>query len=225
MPELNEIAELAHARGLVLYEDAGSGALFDLRPLGLEGEPVINESLRAGVDVVTFSGDKLLGGIQAGCIAGRRELIEKIRKHPLFRALRADKMRLAALEATLESYRRGAAQEEIPALRMMALTETDTRRRAQRFLTRLRRVSENLRGEIVAGFSAIGGGSAPLTQPPSALLALTHANLSASELEAALRAQTPPVIARVAENRVLLDLRTVDQIEEGELLAALVAVK
>ncbi len=223
MPELREMAEMAHQRGLILYEDAGSGALVDMRPFGLEGEPVIGESIKDGADIVTFSGDKLLGGVQTGCIVGRRELVERIRKHPLFRALRADKMRLAALEATLESYRRGAAQTEIPVLQMLALTVEEIRARAEDFLTR-GRVSGGLRAEIIAGNSAVGGGAAPLMQPPTALISLTHRTLTAGELEAALRARTPPVIARVAENRVLLDLRTVAVTQETELLAALAAL-
>ena len=220
MPELRELAALAQQEGVLLYEDAGSGALIDLRPFGLDGEPVIAQSIKDGADVVTFSGDKLLGGIQAGCIVGRRELLERIRKHPLFRALRADKMRLAALEATLESYRRGAAQSEIPVLQMLALTAEEIRARAQSFLLRLP-ASNGLSAEIVAGHSAVGGGAAPLAQPPTALLALTHKTLTASDIETALRDFTPPIIARVAENRVLLDLRTVAENEEDDLLAAL----
>lgn len=223
MPELGAVAELAHRHGLLLYEDAGSGALTDLRPLGLDGEPVIADSLAAGADVVTFSGDKLLGGVQAGCIVGRREVLARIRKHPLFRALRAGKMVLAALEATLEIYRRGTARADIPVIRMMAATEAELSARAGAFLARLRAASVNsdLQCEISAGRSAIGGGSAPLTQPLTALLLLTHKKLSASELEQALRAAAPPVIARVAENRVLLDLRTVAPAEEQDLLATL----
>jgi L-seryl-tRNA(Ser) seleniumtransferase len=215
-PELAELATLAHARGLLLYEDAGSGALIDLRPLGLAGEPVIAESIAAGADVVTFSGDKLLGGAQAGCVAGRREVVEKLRKHPLYRALRADKLILAALEATLESYRRGAARDEIPVLQMLSATAEELRARAETFLARLP-ANGAVHCEIVAGHSAVGGGAAPLTQPATALLSLTHNNLSAGELEAALRAGDPPVVARVAEGRVLLDLRTVAPEEEDEL--------
>jgi L-seryl-tRNA(Ser) seleniumtransferase len=220
MPALRDMAALARERGLILYEDAGSGALLDLRPLGLEGEPVIAESLAAGADVVTFSGDKLLGGVQAGCIAGRRELVEKIRKHPLFRALRADKLRLAALEATLESYRRGLAHREIPVLQTMSLTAGELQSRARKFRSRLRE-HPTLDCEVVNGQSAIGGGSAPLTQPPTALIAITHKTLSATEIESALRSHTPPVIARIAGDCVLLDLRTISAGEEQELIEAL----
>jgi L-seryl-tRNA(Ser) seleniumtransferase len=225
MPELRELAALAQQEGVLLYEDAGSGALIDLRPFDLEGEPIIAQSIKDGAHVVSFSGDKLLGGIQAGCIVGRRNLLERIRRHPLFRALRADKMRLAALEATLESYRRGgaAAQQEIPVLKMLALTEQEIRVRAHDLLRRLPAVP-GLRVEISLGHSAVGGGAAPLAQPPTALLTLTHETLTAQAMEAALRAWTPPIIARVAENRVLLDLRTVTEDEEDVLLAALTSI-
>jgi L-seryl-tRNA(Ser) seleniumtransferase len=223
MPELREMAQLARDRSVYLYEDAGSGALWDVRPSGLEGEPVLAESLAAGVDVVTFSGDKLLGGVQAGCIAGRQEVLERIRKHPLFRALRAGKLVLAALEATLDIYRRGTAQQDIPVWQMMALTADEVQQRARALLTRWR-VSEKLQGTIIAGASAIGGGAAPLTHPRTALISLTHSELSAQALEKALRAWTPPVIARIEENRVLLDLRTIAPAEEDDLLKALAAL-
>ena len=221
MPELREMAHLAQEHGILLYEDAGSGALFDVRTLGLEGEPLIAESIAAGADVVSFSGDKLLGGVQAGCLVGRREVLARLRKHPLFRALRADKLILAALETTLESYRRGTAQQDIPVLRMMAQTPDESRVRVEAFLARLHAHGTALQCEIIAGHSAIGGGSAPLTQLPTFLLALTHPTQTSTQIEAALRAHQPPVIARQAENRVLLDLRTISEYEEDALLAAL----
>ncbi|HEV3471047.1 MAG TPA: L-seryl-tRNA(Sec) selenium transferase, partial [Pyrinomonadaceae bacterium] len=222
-PALAELAELAHARGLLLYEDAGSGALLDLAPHGLAGEPVIAASIAAGADVVTFSGDKLLGAAQAGLVVGRREVVERLRRHPLYRALRADKLALAALEATLEAYRRGSALEEVPALRALATTGEEIERRARAFARRLRaRVAPDaLRAEVVAGRSAVGGGSAPTTHPPTALVALVHASLSAAALEERLRRATPPVVARVLDGRVVLDLRTVADAEEAELLDAL----
>ena len=224
-PSLAELANLAHNAGLLLYEDAGSGALIDLEPHGLAGEPVIRESISDGADVVTFSGDKLLGAAQAGLIVGRRAVIERLRRHPLYRALRADKLALAALEATLEIYRRGRAIEEIPTLRMLAMTKEETERRARVFLKRLKKLNPTaLRFEIAEGVSAIGGGSAPTTHPRTALVALTHTKLSADEIEERLRASTPPVIARIAYDRVLLDLRTVAEEEEGELLNALAAL-
>jgi L-seryl-tRNA(Ser) seleniumtransferase len=225
-PALSELARLAHERDLLLYEDAGSGALLDLAPFGLAGEPVIRESLAQGADVVTFSGDKLLGAAQAGLVVGRRETIERLRRHPLYRALRADKLALAALEATLDSYRRGEAAREVPALRMLAATRGEMERRVRAFTRRLRARlgSGTLTFEIVEGQSAVGGGSAPTTHPPTALIALTHAALSASALDERLRRTTPPVVARILDGRVVLDLRTVAEDEEAELLDALTSL-
>jgi L-seryl-tRNA(Ser) seleniumtransferase len=225
-PPLRELAALAHARDLPLYEDAGSGALVDLAPHGLEGEPVIRESIEAGADIVTFSGDKLLGASQAGLVVGRAELVERLRRHPLYRALRADKLALAALEATLDAYRRGAHAGEVPALRMLAATREEIEHRAAAFIERLRERpnSGSLKFDIVEGASAVGGGSAPTTHPPTALLAVTHDALSASALEEALRARRPPVVARISGDRVVLDLRTVAEGEEPELLEALLSV-
>jgi len=229
-PALEELARVAHERGLLLYEDAGSGALVELAPHGLAGEPVIRESIAAGADVVTFSGDKLLGSAQAGLVAGRREVIEKLRRHPLYRALRADKLALAALEATLDAYRRGEALNEVPALRMLSATREDIERRArafsQRLRTRLGEVSsavreDSLAFELVEGESAVGGGSAPTTHPPTLLVALTHPSLSADALDARLRRNSPPVVARIVGDRLVLDLRTVAEAEEAELLDAL----
>ncbi|HEX3560166.1 MAG TPA: L-seryl-tRNA(Sec) selenium transferase [Pyrinomonadaceae bacterium] len=225
-PTLAELARLARERNLLLYEDAGSGALLDLGPHGLAGEPFIRESIARGADVVTFSGDKLLGAAQSGLVVGRRETVERLRRHPLYRALRADKLALAALEATLGSYRRGAAVREVPVLRMLAATRVEIKRRVRAFCRRLRpRLGEGaLAFEIVEGESAIGGGSAPTTCPPTMLLALTHAALTASALEERLRRGMPPVIARILQERVVIDLRTVSEDEEAELLDALVSV-
>ncbi|MDT5060002.1 MAG: L-seryl-tRNA(Ser) seleniumtransferase [Acidobacteriota bacterium] len=224
-PTLAELAHLAHEAGLLLYEDAGSGALHDLTRFGLAGEPVISESIRDGADIVSFSGDKLLGAAQAGLIAGRLEIVEKLRKHPLYRALRADKLILAALEATLDAHRR-AAFDEIPTLRMLALTRAEIESRAQSLVsTLLERLSTPaLHCEIIEGESAIGGGSAPTIHPPTVLIALAHETLSPDALEEALRQSTPPVIARIAEGKVLLDLRTIAEDEEPDLLAALAAL-
>jgi L-seryl-tRNA(Ser) seleniumtransferase len=224
-PALAELARLAHERGLLLYEDAGSGALLDLAPHGLSGEPVIRESIAAGADVVTFSGDKLLGAAQAGLVVGRRAVVGRLRRHPLYRALRADKLALAALEATLEAYRRGSALAEVPALRALAATREELEGRARDFAGRLRARAgaETLSVEIVEGNSAVGGGSAPTTHPPTVLLALSHPTLSADALEGRLRRARPPVVARIFDGRVVLDLRTVAAEEEAELLDALAA--
>jgi L-seryl-tRNA(Ser) seleniumtransferase len=225
-PALSELAELAHEAGLTLYEDAGSGALFDLRPFGLEGEPLIRESIACGADVVSFSGDKLLGAAQAGLIVGKRERVELLRRHPLYRALRADKLALAALEATLDAHRRNASFTEIPTLRMLSMTYDETQQRARAFLQSLQEQAEfsKLRCELIEGVSAIGGGAAPTTHPRTTLLSLTHAQLSIDALEEALRRSNPPVITRISEGKLLLDLRTVAADEEGELLKALATI-
>ena len=225
-PALSELAALAHAHNLVLYEDAGSGVLADLSAHGLRDEPIIGESVAQGADIVTFSGDKLLGGPQAGLIVGRSALVEACRRHPLYRALRADKLALAALSATLAAHRRGAAHEEVPALRMLAQTQTELEARARSFVRRARRQMDGtlLNFDLVAGQSAIGGGSAPTTHPPTALIALTHRQHSAAALDAALRDSSPPVVARILAERVVLDLRTVAPEEEAELLAVVTAL-
>ncbi|MET0650586.1 MAG: L-seryl-tRNA(Sec) selenium transferase [Pyrinomonadaceae bacterium] len=225
-PTLEELARLAHEHGLLLYEDAGSGALIDLAPHGLSGEPVIRDSVSQGADVVSFSGDKLLGAAQAGLVVGRRETVERLRRHPLYRALRADKLALAALEATLEAYRRGEAAREVPALAMLSATRADIERRARAFADRLRsRLDrDTLNFEIIEGESAVGGGSAPTTHPPTALIALKHPRHSADSLDQRLRQHSPPVVARILDDRLVLDLRTVAESEEEELLEALASV-
>ncbi len=223
-PSIAELAELAHRNNILLYEDAGSGALIDLSEYGLTDEPLIPQSIAAGADVVTFSGDKLLGGAQSGLIVGRSEIIEKLRKHPLYRALRVDKLIYAALEATLKSFRRDAALREIPVLKMISTTNAEIKKRTVRFAEKLRgKLEENsdLQFEILKGNSVIGGGSAPLVQPATILLALKHKNLSAADLEQSLRLSKPPVITRILEDKVLIDLRTVSEMEEVELLKIL----
>jgi L-seryl-tRNA(Ser) seleniumtransferase len=220
-PELAALASLAHEKDLPLYEDAGSGVLGDLSAYGLNDEPIISESIVAGADVVSFSGDKLLGATQAGLIVGRQSIIDRLRKHSLYRALRVDKLCLAALEATLDAHRRGAL-EEIPTLQMLALSPTTLENRAERFIKQLAQAgnSSGLIASAVAGHSAVGGGSGPNVHPPTTLVALTHASLKADEIEKKLRASSPPVISRIADDLVLLDLRTVDISEEPELIAA-----
>jgi L-seryl-tRNA(Ser) seleniumtransferase len=226
-PSLSELAELAHRHNILLYEDAGSGAMFDLSEYGLTDEPVITDSIKAGADVVTFSGDKLLGGVQSGLIVGRREVLEKIRRHPLYRALRVDKLIYAALEATLESFRRDTVLEEIPVLKMLSMPETEIKERIKKFAQRLKNKSKEnqvLQIEIIKGNSVVGGGSAPMVQPPATLLALKHEKLSAANLEQNLRLSEPPIITRILEDKVLIDLRTVSETEEAELLKILVKI-
>jgi L-seryl-tRNA(Ser) seleniumtransferase len=221
-PELSQLAALAHESGLPMYEDAGSGVLKDLSAHGVTDEPIISESIAAGADVVSFSGDKLLGGAQAGLIVGSRQIVDRLRKHSLYRALRVDKLCLAVLEATLDAQRRGAI-EEIPALRMLALTPAAIEKRARHFVELLANTgsSSQLTASIVDGQSAIGGGSGPNVHPPTTLIALSHPSHGADEIERKLRNCSPPVIGRIADDLVLLDLRTVELDEERELLTAL----
>ena len=224
-PAFAELASLAHESALPLYEDAGSGVLNDLSAYGLSDEPLISESIRAGADVVSFSGDKLLGATQAGLIVGKKEIIERLRKHSLYRALRVDKLCLAALEATLGVHGRGAL-EEIPTLGMLGLSAATIAERAQQFIAKLPSGdSSAVTATLVSGESAIGGGSGPNVHPPTTLVALKHAQLSAAEIEEKLRLSTPPVIARIADELVMLDLRTVTAEEERELLDAVIAME
>ena len=205
-PSLEELAKLAREKNLPLMEDLGSGSLLDLRSVGVPGEPSVIDSLRAGVDIVTYSGDKLLGGPQAGILSGRRDLIARARANSLFRALRVDKLAYAALEATLLAYVK-RRYESIPALRMMRLAKEEIDQRAQLVAAALH--SSRLSVEVIDGESVIGGGAAPSAVLPTRLLAISGEDLSADEIASRLRAFDPPVIARVEEGRVVLDLRTV----------------
>lgn len=217
-PRLEELVELAHRRNIPLVEDLGSGALFDLRSVGISDEPTVHESLRAGVDVVTYSGDKLLGGPQSGLLSGRSDLIVRMRSNSLFRALRVDKLTYAALEATLLAYLKGD-DNAIPTVRMMRLSADEIGERAASLIAGL--ASEKLRAEITSGESVIGGGAAPSAVLPTRLIALTHDNFSADQLCARLRGNDPAIIARVESGRVLLDLRTVSPEQDSAVAACL----
>jgi L-seryl-tRNA(Ser) seleniumtransferase len=218
-PSLEEMSALAKKRGIPLMEDLGSGDIFDLRTVGVHGEPTIAASLRAGVDIVTFSGDKLLGGPQAGLITGDSELVKKVRKNPLFRALRVDKTFYAALEATLLAYLR-EDYDSIPALRMMRLTEAQIGERAEHMMRTLQSSTPRLNVEVVKTQSVIGGGSAPGATLPSRALAISAPDLSANEISQGLRGWETPIVARVEEDRVLMDLRTVEPTHDAVLLKA-----
>src|SRR5579864_6142041 len=193
-PTIEEMVALAQKHKLPLMEDLGSGALFDLRSVGINNEPGVLDSLRSGVHVVTYSGDKLLGGPQAGLISGREDLVRKMRSNSLFRALRVDKLTYAALEATLLAYVK-RDYNAVPALRMIELAKSEIARRAEALRSKLH--SSQLRAELVDGESLIGGGSAPSSTLPTTLLAFTCYSLSADELARTLRASDPPLIARV----------------------------
>jgi L-seryl-tRNA(Ser) seleniumtransferase len=220
-PSLSELASLARTHALPLVEDLGSGWL-DRRVLAELDEPDVASSLRAGVDLVTFSGDKLLGGPQAGLIVGRLDLVDSIRQHPLMRAVRVDKMTYAALEATLEEYARGRAREAIPIVRMLAVPIAVLEARAQRIADAA--ASAGWYAEVVSGESAIGGGSAPAARLATRLVALKHASHSADELLARLRELSPPVVARIENDRIVVDLRTVEPDDDGYLEERLVSL-
>jgi L-seryl-tRNA(Ser) seleniumtransferase len=218
-PSLAELSELAHNAGLLLYEDAGSGALFDFTEFGIDGEPIIKQSLKDGADIVSFSGDKLLGGPQAGLIVGRAELIERMRRNPLYRALRADKLRLVGLEATLEAYSRGSRP---PTIEMLAMTLDQIARRANEFVRKLNEQSlGTLTIEAIESESTVGGGSAPTSSLPTIAIAVAGESLSPNQIADNLRQWNPPIIARIADDRVLIDLRTVAPAEEIEIEKAL----
>jgi len=225
-PALDELVALARRRNLPLMEDLGSGALIDLRSVGITGEPGVLESLRAGVDIVTYSGDKLLGGPQAGLISGRADLVARMRSNSLFRALRVDKLTYAALEATLLAYVK-RDHDAVPVLRMMRLSKDEIARRAEGIVSQVQAAqgkSAPVKLELVDGESVIGGGAAPSAVLPTRLIAVTHADFSADELSARLRAYAPPIIARVEDGRVLLDLRTVFPEQDANLATALASL-
>ena len=205
-----ELVELARSRGIPVMEDLGSGCFLDLRPYGFPPEPTVQEAVGAGLDLVSFSGDKLLGGPQAGIIVGKAALVERLRTNPLNRALRIDKLTLAGLEATLYAYEVGNAAEAIPTLRMLTEPLDAVRRRARRLLRRLPpAVAAALGATVVEGRAQVGGGSLPLVELPTVALAIGTVPHRAEALDQALRAGEPPVIGRIAEDRLLLDCRTV----------------
>jgi L-seryl-tRNA(Ser) seleniumtransferase len=225
-PSLEELVALSQRIGLPLVEDLGSGCLVNLSEHGI-AEPTVRESVEAAVGIVTFSGDKLFGGPQAGIIAGKKELIAKVRRHPLFRALRVDKLTIAALEATLSAYLR-AAWDEIPAMRMIRMTPQEIKRRAENFIRELRPELplDEVEIEIADGVSLAGGGSTPAQSLPTKIIRIASARYSAAKLEQRLR-RAPSgtsVIARVEEERLILDLRTVFPEQEPLLVKTLAAV-
>lgn len=212
-PTLAQLAEIAHRAGIPLMDDLGSGALLDTARFGLGHEPMVQESIAAGADLVCFSGDKLLGGPQAGLIVGRADLLADLKRHPLARAVRADKLCLAALSATLLNYLKDEAEREIPVWRMIAQPLEQIRARAQRWAAALGA------GEVISGQSTVGGGSLPGETLPTFLLALQVAR--PNRFLSDLRRLNPPVIARVEAERVVFDPRTVLEEQEDALLAGL----
>jgi L-seryl-tRNA(Ser) seleniumtransferase len=221
-PSLQELVEVSRRSGLPLVEDLGSGCVTSLAEFGIN-EPTVRQSIEAGVGLVTFSGDKLLGGPQAGIIAGKKDLVARVRKHPLFRALRVDKLTIAALETTLGAYLRGA-WDEIPTMRMIRMTVRELGRRSESFLRELRPELPpgEVEIEVVDGSSLVGGGSTPAQSLPTKVIRIASARYSAAKLEQRLRgAPGIPVIARVEQDRLILDLRTVFPEQESLLVKTL----
>lgn len=214
-PELDELVSLGRERGVPVYEDLGSGCIVDLRQYGID-EPLVTNSLKAGADLVSFSGDKLLGGPQAGILAGKPELVMRLRRNPMFRALRLDKMIYQALETILRALLL-ERWDAIPALAMIRETAEHVRARAEALLKRY-----SIRAELLRGQSVIGGGATPEQSIPTCLIAIRCDDLMAAEER--LRAADPPVIARIENDRLLFDLRTVFAEEEPELGAALLSL-
>jgi L-seryl-tRNA(Ser) seleniumtransferase len=221
-----ELAELGHAHGVAVMEDLGSGSFLDLRPYGLPHEPTAPDTVAAGADLVTFSGDKLLGGPQAGLVVGRLHLVDQLRRSPLNRALRVDKLTVAALEATLRLYEEpGAALARIPILRMLTEPEPVVRRRARRCLRGVPAATRAALGAaVVAARAQVGGGALPMAELPTAALALGSGAHPAVALDSRLRAGRPPVIGRIADGRLLLDCRTVADDEVPLVVAAVTAL-
>jgi L-seryl-tRNA(Ser) seleniumtransferase len=228
-PLLDALAGAAHGyisesgRQVLMIDDLGSGTLLDTAEFGLSPEPMVQSSLDAGADIVTFSGDKLLGGPQAGIVLGRAEPIARLRRHPLARALRVDKMTLSALDATLLSYEQGRALEEIPVWRMISASQDEMHRRAQAWRDRLSNTSEaHVVFSVISGESAVGGGSLPGETLPTHLLAVRSANVDG--IAAALRNASTPVVCRIQQDHLLFDPRTVMLEQEEALLSTLTFV-
>jgi L-seryl-tRNA(Ser) seleniumtransferase len=222
--DLEELVALGGKHEVPVMQDLGSGCFVDVTRFGLQGEPLVQDTVRSGVDVITFSGDKLLGGTQAGIILGRNELIARLRQNPLARALRVDKLTLAALEATLRLYREeDTAIEAIPTLRMIATDLETLETQAQDLKERLSAtLRTDVRVEIVDGSSRVGGGALPVQNLPTKLVAIRSAKISAARLEAHFRGHEPPIIGRVEQELFLLDVRTL-QSGDHEVIAAAAA--
>ncbi len=215
-----ELVDLGQAHNLPVIEDFGSGNMLPLGPYGLPDEPTVLESLKKGVDLVTFSGDKLLGGPQAGIIVGSPERVQTCRKNPLARALRVDKLTYAALEATLSSYVRESALEDVPVLKMLSTPPSEIESRSHRFVKSLKAI-EGLNLHVAKGFSKVGGGAAPEEEIPTYVMTVDVAGKSAQQVLARLRFHKPPIIARISDDKVLIDLRTVLPEQENLLQSAL----
>ena len=218
---LEELVDLGRRKGVPLVDDLGSGSLLDTALFGLHHEPMVQERIAAGADLVTFSGDKLLGGPQAGIVAGKAELVERLRRHPLARAVRVDKMAIAGLVATLHHYLRAEALQKVPVWRMIAMPVVEIDGRAKRMARHLRK--GDLLVSLIDGLSTVGGGSLPGETLPTRLVAVTPTPVqpSAAELAARLRRMDPPVVARIEHDLLVLDLRTVPPADDRSVVAHL----
>jgi L-seryl-tRNA(Ser) seleniumtransferase len=223
--DLTSLVAVAEKYKLPVINDVGSGNLIDLSEFGLEHEPTVQEVVQTGTDLVTFSGDKLLGGPQAGMIVGKRQVVEQLIKNPLNRALRIDKLTLAALETTLRLYLdRETVIRRVPTLRMITSTVAAIEKRAQALIERIRpRLPENMRIALADDTSQVGGGALPLQNLPTRVITFSSPGLPAQEAENRMRSHEPPVIARIQREQLLVDLRTVGEQEEYELEAALIS--
>ena len=219
-PALADMVQLGHDRDMLVIEDLGSGCLVDLNQFGIHDEPTVQDSLRAGVDVVSISGDKLLGGPQAGIILGKKKYVDILKKHPLTRAMRVDKMTLAALEATLRSYEAEKAFEEIPTIAMLAVTQDQLQAKAEKLCADLQAAGCN--AQVIPTEGQVGGGSVPTKMLKSFAVAMEPKIGSVDELEEKLRLGMPPIIGRINHDRYLLDVRTLKETDFEEIVAAAV---
>ncbi|MFP7298074.1 L-seryl-tRNA(Sec) selenium transferase [Neobacillus niacini] len=222
--ETEELIQLSNtAENVIFYEDLGSGALFDFRKHGIGDEPVVREVITMGADIVTFSGDKLLGGPQAGIIAGKKEIIDTLKKHQLARVIRVDKMTLAALEGTLIDYARGEkGVQNIPTIRDLLVSIDELDERSKRFVTNLLQGSDHFQAKIYPGTSQVGGGTMPDVQLPTMVISLKHHILTAEQVGRKLRTEfKPAIIGRIQKDEFIIDLRTVTEEEENYLLQSL----
>jgi L-seryl-tRNA(Ser) seleniumtransferase len=223
---LREMVQLGRRHGIPVMQDLGSGCFVDVTRFGLQGEPLVQDSVRSGVDVITFSGDKLLGGTQGGIILARKELIAELRQNPLTRALRVDKLTLAALEATLRLYRdEDAAIQAIPTLKMIATDLGTLEDRARGLVEALRaHVPESIGVEIIDGSSMVGGGALPVQNLPTKLVTISSKDMSAARLEISFRGYVTPIIGRVEQELFLLDVRTLQPGDEEIIVAAAISI-
>lgn len=223
VPDDKDLVALAHQHDLPAFNDLGSGLLIDLQPLGLPREPLVSEVVAAGYDVVSFSGDKLLGGPQAGILVGTKQYIDQLKRHPLLRALRVDKMTLAGLEATLQAYLKPEqAMKDIPLLQMLGQSEENLARKAQTLADDIRALDKGYQVNMIEGQSQVGGGAFPEARLATHLVEISHPDYSESTLEQKLRQAEFPIIARTSDGKVQFDVRTLLEADSGKICQALV---